>query len=790
MSAVEWNLESLDIATVRVFQVVYSSDAVSDTEFASDRRLLVLSHAIAYAGIPALWVRQTPSYLKRRESGASVLVFDLKDEFGRFKLPVYVTDEATVFEIARPFASEFYDQLQRALCLASYYELRELKPLYFTSFLLIPGSGSKSEPFLYQRVPVRKNKKLCMRTTMKGSLDFVVDMRLPVPAGSFVLVPPYEHPFYVMSCAQDKHKMSLLSVEKEFISIDYTKTVFVLITRPPVQMASFYEMSEQSKAPAARRMCQFETKEWYEFPQEDIDSFIAARFAVDESGPDEEKKETMVSVFEYPEITIEQVLSQMISDEKERQAIFECLGPEGTLPSRRFELHIRAASFLSFFRFDFGFSDVKPPYHAQSLIRGSRCEYERLGIPGILVGCDGAISNASASEVIDNWVEKRYQPISGPKSGHYIVVSTPDIPIEHAKLFFKQLSHIYTLHEFGTLTPFPRFEAYYSIPVADMSSFIMSFYNDQLLSEFQQFHLLTFIVGPPIYDSGFRPHSILSYVRPESIDTAGHEEISAFAFVVYSRIRNFSPAPYGMISLAPASLGDAGSLFFGYRYQPPFVLPRQNERKMTMHVAWDQAQNMSAWMDDIGSVLQFIPNTPLGKIIQTMGNCVKIMEGTEVRFTISVLAEGLSPELLSQIETALGPFLPNTTIFSVSPEPTVQVLFKEEFQDDAVIIADAEQYRSSTDGEFARPYATCYVVAHTLPAYSVCVYTKPTVTSPETTLMEYVKQMSHLSWLSVKPGSRSRTISYPPHICALIRKNSASTTILSRYEFLPSIEII
>ena len=62
--------------------------------------------------------------------------------------------------------------------------------------------------------------------------------------------------------------------------------------------------------------------------------------------------------------------------------------------------------------------------------------------------------------------------------------------------------------------------------------------------------------------------------------------------------------------------------------------------------------------------------------------------------------------------------------------------------------------------------------------------------TPEDTVRAYAKHMSHMSWLSVKPGSENRTISYPPHVCALIRKNTPPTTILSCYEFLPSTEII
>jgi hypothetical protein len=66
----------------------------------------------------------------------------------------------------------------------------------------------------------------------------------------------------------------------------------------------------------------------------------------------------------------------------------------------------------------------------------------------------------------------------------------------------------------------------------------------------------------------------------------------------------------------------------------------------------------------------------------------------------------------------------------------------------------------------------------------------PLVTYFVPLLMEYVKNMSHLSWLSVKPGSEKRMILYPPHVCALLRKNDSETLVVNRFKFLPSAECV
>jgi hypothetical protein len=53
---------------------------------------------------------------------------------------------------------------------------------------------------------------------------------------------------------------------------------------------------------------------------------------------------------EFPELSMEQILSQMVADPGERAAIFGNLGTAGTFPSRRCTtLTTARASFLSFF---------------------------------------------------------------------------------------------------------------------------------------------------------------------------------------------------------------------------------------------------------------------------------------------------------------------------------------------------------------------------------------------------------------------------------------------------------
>jgi hypothetical protein len=122
-------------------------------------------------------------------------------------------------------------------------------------------------------------------------------------------------------------------------------------------------------------------------------------------------------------------------------------------------------------------------------------------------------------------------------------------------------------------------------------------------------------------------------------------------------------------------------LFFGFRYQPTYLLRRSGE-KMKMHIGWDPENVLTAWMYDIGSVLHVM-------------NLVEFLN--EVKLTFTILGEGIAAELFVEIQERLGRNVKRTEVFAVCPAPTVQVVFKDDFDDDAVIFNQREQ---CWEGEF------------------------------------------------------------------------------------------
>jgi hypothetical protein len=779
MGNAEWNLDLLSIPFFRIHQISLHSSVPGDSNLAGDRRLLVFANFLAFRGFPAFFLAQPPPYTESDASGSVVLVFDIFGRFINFPISPCFAVISKDFAVESPFIGPLYDHLQRALILVSYYELRHLKPLYFTSYLLFPGSPTQSDPFLFQKIPIKRDRSLCIRTSVKGSLDFVIDCRWSVPVGSFILVPPHEHPYSVIGSTADV--LFLLSIEQEMSTINFRETPFVLFTRPTSLLPKFYQ-TQTSRPNPKSQFCHFAPTDFYSDPPDAVDSFLSHRFATpplsaDAPSPLPER------FLEFPDFSIEEILSQLVPDAAERAAIRPNVSafPSSRCPT----LRTVVATFLSLVRFDFGFSVVRPPFHAHPMIASSTCRYERLGIPRILVNCCGSAVEAAANAVVAEWETKRYAPVSGPKSAHFSVVCSAGVRMAAVKCFFSELRHIYCLLQFGNLSPFPRFEAYYEVANEGIPAFIREFFTDQILGEFQQFPILTFIVGPMIFDADFSPHSIISYVRPESVATASADEIKTFAFVVYSRIRVFAPCPFGMINIAQ---NESATLFFGFRYQPPFVLKRAAGAELTIHIAWDCATEASAWIDDAGSALHHFPRTPIHKLHQLMVDLARLLTGTQVRFTLVLLAEGISRGRLERLLRQMNDL--EIEIFTVVPEPAVQVMFNEEFDDDAAISGVAEQFREDLDGEFIDPDASCFVVARSLPAYSASVYGIGNQERAREVLLHFVTAMSHLSWLSVKPGSEMRTISIPPHVVALLRRIEPSCTVLSRYEFLPSIERI
>jgi len=132
--------------------------------------------------------------------------------------------------------------------------------------------------------------------------------------------------------------------------------------------------------------------------------------------------------------------------------------------------------------------------------------------------------------------------------------------------------------------------------------FLRLFCENQPPFEFRRRPTLLFVIGEPIYGPAFQPHALITFIRPSEVASASEDGIRALAFALYARIRVYDPGPLGTGDIAECPAKEAVPAFFGFRYQPPFVLARQ-EDATTIHAAWDVASGVMAVTDDTGRVL-------------------------------------------------------------------------------------------------------------------------------------------------------------------------------------------
>ncbi|OHT09692.1 hypothetical protein TRFO_21310 [Tritrichomonas foetus] len=822
--SVDWNLDPTRITEIPIIQIKFDPKILTDIHNSPPLRLLVLSHQIAYQGTPAFFLESTPPYSNQNDGQPVCLVFDIKKNFEDiFEFPFWATFEKWTWSPSFGFTPEFTDHLSRAITLLYFYYYQKFNPLYFTSYILVPAQEGIVESFLVQPVPVFRGNFIQVRNVVQSGLSSIVNPKAMPKVGSYILLPPNEHPLKISSISANQ--ITAVTVNKTSITFEPNASNgnYVLLTRPSLVIPKFFDShfinfnmnssksmnsglnSNQNQINSnfqqqnimtesqvdQQGYCQFKNLDIFNFNQKDIDNFYAQNFSKKKQQQKQESTEMLVSYLEDSNPTPEQIISEQISDHKIRRTILKAFNLIDCFPSKRSNLTCIVANFLSYFRFDFGFSTVLPPQCGQIFEKTETVPYRRLGIPDVLINSNGNAFEVNALNLLQQWEKERFIPIFGPKDAHFIVFLENNLDISSVEAFMTQFCHTYTQHGFGKLTPYPRTNAYIPVPPNDMSKAVMSFFTSHPLIQFQQYPVLTFIVSSPIFDIKFQPRSFVNYIIPSKVQSATEDDMKTLSFVVYSRIRNFSSEPNGKIE--PLQY-ESAVMFFGFTYSPPFVLKR-NKSKMIMHIAFDPISKLSIWINDTGTVLSVYPNKEISDIANLMQQCKSMFAPSDIieKFTVSILGETICSSLLHECDA----FLPQgTELYAVYPAAAVRAHFDNEFADDVAIFDEQEismglsiHDQNGNLQTIEKPAAACFVLSQHHPAYKASIYRGSGI-DMSNCLLEFVTQMSHLSWLSVKPGSDYRTISYPPHIAALLRKNNCSVFSISRFEFLPSNERI
>ena len=191
-----WNLSSQNYTDILISQISLSS-RFNDDKNSENLRILVLSHQLSQFGIPAFYLDSSPSYSLEKTNGPTVIAFDIYSKLSEFKIPYWAESREWNWNASSYFSFEISEHFSRALVLLKYYQKFNVYSMYFTSYLLFPPQRSIIEPFLFQPVVVRRKGKIHIRTVLQGGIEISI-LKAPRTIGSFVLIPPFEHPFKVV----------------------------------------------------------------------------------------------------------------------------------------------------------------------------------------------------------------------------------------------------------------------------------------------------------------------------------------------------------------------------------------------------------------------------------------------------------------------------------------------------------------------------------------------------------------------------------------------------------------
>lgn len=575
--------------------------------------------------------------------------------------------------------------------------------------------------------------------------------------------------------------------------------------------SSMQELQLSSKISSNSSFFNFDTTEFYTFNDQSFKDFFEEKFHKQKPNESTEKndfyeyetkRKTQQSYkidffdskndfFEYPETNFNSIISEDVSDKEARKELMKTFSRIHEFPNKEIDLILPATSFISFFQFEISLCRSEPLKYTRYFTKFTDVQISHLNNPTIRVNRNGNAQDVNPKTVFEDWKNCHYLPISGKKMASFVVFIVDYHEKNRVIDFFDALRASFTLLELGVLKPCHKKgeDAFIETTTSDFFEVTNNYFKpsektdkSQILSEFQQCPIISFVVSPIFFDQTLKSHSICTYLSIDQIKKMKQSEIDRIAFIVYSRIRMFHPFPFGMIDIAPQI---PASLFYGYRYQHPYIISRNpSYTGLTLHIAWDPIKKMASWVDDIGTVSHHFPNQTIQSLCRLMLNITQFLNDITVDITFSIISELPSDELVNQIVSLFGCYLKSFSIFSIIPTPQIQIVVNSKVDDDIIIFDDFE-LTAPINYIPAIPKCSCYVTSPYCTTYRISHYFNSKGEDEKNCLLEFAKNMSHLSWLSGDPQTNQRLFSFPPHVASLLRKVRVKTKVVTGFEFLP-----
>ena len=801
-----WNVGARRFARTPVMMIRSSDVGVREQEGTEKNRLLILSHSIAARGVPAIYRDTGPEYVFSKCDTPCVVAFDIDNQLrANVPLPFWATFEEGVIEAISVESNEIYQDLARAMNLWLRYKHHQYAPLYFSSFLLFPETPHFSEPFVFQMAPIISRGEFAFRHVVGGNMDAVVNPPRKLRKGDVVLIPPHDNPFTITDVTEEKiTAKNLAGYEKVFEPGKLNQ--IVLLCHPPDPMFRLKVTKAKNEIPGDvgisanlmrsrvssaraqghRSYFEFGVTEFYDFDDDDVNLSVYEKMGIGDG--DAADGEGSGDFYELYDNDFGQMIDEEVEDIELRRKLRDVFQGEPVFPSPVFYFEPSVWSFISFFQFDRSYSPAQQPEYAKIFSEEVAIEGTHLGVPQVIANMNGTRKDMPANVIMEEWEGLHALPLSREKNCPFVVFYFDGFSLDVVKDFFASLRSSFANLGCGELVPFPNDNAYMKVTNENFVRFTEQFFARDPTTEFLRAPVLSFVIYPQGFSRATNVHSVCTYISEETVLRASSKYINLIAFIIYSRVRIFDPSPFGVNDEARTP-GDPYSLFFGYRYQAPYLLKRldPNADTIKMHICWDPVNYYTALVDDIGSVSHMFKYRSLEHVSKLISD-MKFMKHQHCcsEISLSVLSQSLSKDLMRDIVACFERTGTAFSLFTMFPTACVQASFDSLFDDDVIVFSDVEESSFNGLKDKQPPDATCFVVSPGLTSYMISHYFNNTGEAPRLRLEKFAQQMSHLSWIASKATTGRRVVSFPPHLASLLSKNRLETETLSRFTFLPA----
>lgn len=759
----EWNLSnSGEIREpIHILYVCEADEHPHSKEI--DTKLLIFSRILAMQGFASIYIHDPPSDVPKRNI-PGILIFNIDNK--SIELPDWLQSIPYEWNFERDLQYNYLPLLQRALTLKLYFEKTDLKCYYFTSFIITPKSKAWPIPAVYKIYPLYKGNKIVIRETCELNPSLCIEYPRIPPIGSFILVPPHEFPYKIIS-TRDKIIKLKSPLKDDIISIDVTTTKFILISDPPKSLNMFYITEEKAESNDDPRI--------FRPPHMSTESMEAFYNAV--RNKNKSSSEGKSSDEKIPKIPFhEQILSQITNDDnvmsKIRFSFNNCYDLPRTVEETNLQYQGTTVYTLN----------ASPHIFCQS-VAPSDIEDKLTPFKGrdanqpyAIVNSAGSNTQKPMSDLISRWQPDGYSPVFGPKDGSYVVFYEKGIPVDSIITFFDQLTHQYSYFGFGKMTLFTQRPGLKEVSEGKALSAALEFYKKDSLVFNREHHVFVYLITKT--QESTKLGSDFGYVNftEHTIMNSTEEDIMMYAFELYAALRSLQDSLKGRIPMI-----EPRDFFFGFRYQPPFVLSRV-DNSISIHIAFNPKNYDSVWVDDTGSAMTRIMiqnNSQLIKNMRMINNqCAE--NGIPVEFFFTFVAESVQSEtvdmIIKDIRESDDPGLyDRTSIFSVYPAPFVQAT---NITSDVWVSEGHPEIMNPTN-DMKTPLSSVIVISR-MQSYQVSVFS-----DNKRSLDKFVQQLCSLSWLTTKPNFSQRTTSLPPHVLKIMMEVDTEISAFTRFIFSP-----